>query len=227
MSTQLDLQEQEQLDALKAFWKTYGNLITWVIILALGAYAGWNGWQYWQRDQGVKAGAMFDELERAALAGDADKAGRIFADLKERFPRTAIAQQGALLAARSQFDKGQVDAARATLTWVADNAVEDEMRTVARLRLAALQADAKQFDEALKSLEAAKAPAFEGLVADRRGDILMLQGKKDEARAAYQAAYKGLGEKTEYRRLVEAKLFALGAPPTAAATAVAASGAGR
>lgn len=227
MSTQLDLQEQEQLDALKAFWKTYGNLITWLLILALGAYAGWNGWQYWQRDQGIKAGAMFDELERAAQAGDADKAGRIFADLKERFPRTAIAQQGALLAARSHFDKGQVDAAKATLIWAAENAVEDEMRTVARLRLAALQADAKQYDDAIKSLDAAKAPAFEGLVADRRGDILMLQGKKDDARAAYQAAFKGLGEKTEYRRLVEAKLVALGVPPAPAATATAASGAGQ
>ena len=197
MSTQLDLQEQEQLDALKAFWKTYGNLITWVLILVLGAYAAWNGWQYWQRDQGIKAGAMFDELERAALAGDADKAGRVFADLKERFPRTAMAQQGALLAAKTQFEKGQADAAKASLSWAAENAVEDEMRTIARLRLAALQADAKQYDEALKSLEAAKAQAFEGLVADRRGDILMIQGKKDEARAAYQAAYKGLGEKTE------------------------------
>ncbi len=206
MSTQLDLQEQEQLDALKAFWKTYGNLITWLLILALGAYAAWNGWQYWQRDQGMKAGAMFDELERAAQAGDADRAGRVFADLKERFPRTAMAQQGALLAAKTQFDKGQIDAAKANLTWAAENAVEDEMRTVARLRLAALQADAKQYDEALKSLDAAKAPAFEGLVADRRGDILMLQGKRDEARIAYQAAFKGLGEKTEYRRLVEAKL---------------------
>lgn len=226
MSTQLDLQEQEQLDALKAFWKTYGNLITWLLILALGAYAGWNGWQYWQRDQGVKAGAMFDELERAAQAVDAEKAARIFADLKERFPRTAIAQQGALLAARSQFDKGQVDAAKATLTWAAEHAVEDEMRTVARLRLAALQADAKQYDEAMKSLDAAKAPAFEGLVADRRGDILMLQGKKDDARAAYQAAFKGLGDKTEYRRLVEAKLVALGVPPAPAAAASAASGAG-
>jgi predicted negative regulator of RcsB-dependent stress response len=225
MSTQLDLQEQEQLDALKAFWKTYGNLITWLLILALGVYAGWNGWQYWQRDQGMKAGAMFDELERAAQAGDADRAGRVFADLKERFPRTAMAQQGALLAAKTQFDKGQIDAAKANLTWAAENAVEDEMRTVARLRLAALQADAKQFDEALQSLDAAKAPAFEGLVADRRGDILMLQGKRDEARIAYQAAFKGLGEKTEYRRLVEAKLFALGAPPTPAASAPDATGA--
>lgn len=230
MSTQLDLQEQEQLDALKAFWKTYGNLITWVLILALGAYAAWNGWNYWQRDQGLKAGAMFDELERVAQAGDADKTGRIFGDLKERYPRTAIAQQGALLTAKVQYEKGQADAAKASLQWAADNATEDEMRTIARLRLAALQADAKQFDEALKTLDAAKSPSFEALVADRRGDILMMQGKPDEARAAYQLAFKGLSEKIEYRRLIEAKLTALGvppAPPAAAASAAAASGAGQ
>ena len=71
MANPLDLQEQEQLDALKAFWKTYGNLVTWLLILVLGAFAAWNGWNWWQRDQALKAGAMFDELERAAQAGDA------------------------------------------------------------------------------------------------------------------------------------------------------------
>ena len=60
MATQLDLQEQEQLDELKAFWNKYGNLITWVLVLALGAYAAWTGWNYWQRNQGTKAAAMFD-----------------------------------------------------------------------------------------------------------------------------------------------------------------------
>ena len=85
MATSLDLQEQEQLDALKAFWKQYGNLVTWVLILALGGFAAWNGWNWWQRDQGVKAGAMFDELDRAVAAGDAERAGRVFADLKEAF----------------------------------------------------------------------------------------------------------------------------------------------
>ncbi len=219
MSTQLDLQEQEQLDALKAFWKTYGNLITWLLIVVLGAFAAWNGWQYWQRDQGIKAGAMFDELERSALGGDADKAGRVFADLKERFPRTAYAQQGGLLAARAQFDKGQLDAAKASLGWVAEHAVEDEMRTVARLRLAGLQAEARQYDEALKTLDAAKAAGFEALVADRRGDILVAQGKKDEARSAYQVAWKAMDEKVDYRRLIDAKLTALAAPPQAAASA--------
>jgi len=162
---------------------------------------------------------MFDELDRAAAAGDADRVGRVFADLRERYPRTAFAQQGGLLAARVQFEKGQGDAARASLSWVADNAVEDEMRTVARLRLAALQAEAGQHDDALKTLAAAPAPGFEALVDDRRGDILRAQGKTAEARAAYEAAYKAMGERVDYRRLIEAKLTALGAAPAAAASA--------
>jgi predicted negative regulator of RcsB-dependent stress response len=225
MATSLDLQEQEQLDALKAFWKQYGNLVTWVIILALGAFAAWNGWNWWQRDQGAKAGAMYEELDRAVAAGDVDKVGRVFADLKERFPRTAFAQQGGLAAARLQFEKGRPDDAKAALTWVAGNASEDEYRTVARLRLAAVLAEAKQYDEALKQLDDAKAPTFEALVADRRGDVLLAQGKADQARTAFQAAWAAMDEKLDYRRLVEAKLVSLGVAPVAAASA--ASGAGR
>ena len=215
MATQLDLQEQEQLDALKAFWNKQGNLITWVLLLALAGIAGWNGWQYWQREQAANAAAMFEELDRAAQAGDAEKTSRIFADLKQRYPRTAYAQQGGLMAAKVQFGKGQSDAAQASLAWVADNASDEDLRTIARLRLAGLQADAKQYDAALKTLDAAKAEGFEALAADRRGDILLAQGKKDEARAAYQVAWKGLGEKLDYRRLVDAKLTALGAAPEA------------
>ena len=225
MATQLDLQEQEQLDALKAFWKRWGNAVTWLLVLALGAYAAWNGWNYWQREQGVKAGAMFDELDRAVQAGDADKAGRVFNDMKERFPATAYAQQGGLAVAKVQFDKGQADAAKASLAWVADKGIEDEIRTVARLRLAGLQSEAKQFDEALKTLDAAKAAGFEALVADRRGDVLAAQGKKDDARKAYQMAWAAMDQKVDYRRLIEAKLTTLGAAPAAPAASAAASGA--
>jgi predicted negative regulator of RcsB-dependent stress response len=228
MATQLDLQEQEQLDAFKAFWKQYGNLVTWVLILVLGAYAGWNGWQYWQRQQGLKAGAIYEELDRAGQAGDAERAGRIFNDLKSQFPGTAYAQQGALLAAKVQFDKGQADAAKASLTWLVDTSADEALKAVARLRLAGLQLEAKQYDEALKTLAAATAPGFEALVADRRGDVLALQGKKPEARAAYQAAYAAMSDKIDYKRLIEAKLTALGAAPGAAAGAAsAASGAGK
>ena len=227
MATHLDLQEQEQIDQLKAFWNQYGNLITWTLILALSGFAAWNGWNWWQRNQAAKASAMFDELDRAAQAADAERAARVFGDLKERFPRTAYAQQGGLLAAKVQVDKGQADAALATLSWVAENAGEDEYRTIARLRAAGLLMDRKQYEPALAQLDAAaqdkSAKAFEALIADRRGDVLLAQGKKDDARKAYETAYRVMDEKLEYRRLLDAKLTALGAAP--AAPAVAASGA--
>jgi predicted negative regulator of RcsB-dependent stress response len=215
MAQPLDLQEQEQLDALKSFWKTYGNLITWALIAALAVYAGLNGWKWWQRDQSANAAAMFEQLELAAQGGDAQRAGQIFSDLKERYPRTAYAEQGGLVAARVQFDLGQTDAAKASLGWVAENASEDEYKTVARLRLAGLLLQAKDYDAALKQLDAAKSPAFQALVSDRRGDVLLAQGKTAEARSAYQAAWQAMDEKIEYRRLIDAKLTALGAPPGA------------
>jgi predicted negative regulator of RcsB-dependent stress response len=215
MATPLDLQEQEQLDELKAFWKQYGNLITWLLILVLGGFAAFNGWNWWQREQGAKAGAMVDALVQAAEAGDPERSTRILADLKERHARTAQAQQGALLAARVQLDKQQPDAALATLAWVADNASDDEYRSIARLRAAGILLDKKQYDDALKQIDAAKSPNFAALVADRRGDVLSAQGKAAEARAAYEAAYKAMAPTLDYRRLVEAKLTALGAAPTA------------
>jgi len=217
MATHLDLEEQEQLDQLKAFWKQYGNLITWAPTLVLAGFAAWNGWNWWQRDQAIKAAAMFDELDKAATAGEASKAAGMFNDLKERYGRTAFAQQGGLATARVQFEKGQPDAAVTTLTWVAENAKEAEYRTVARLRLAGVLADQKKYDEALKQLDGAGGREFEALVADRRGDILLAQGKTEEAKAAYRKAWDAMEPTLQYRRLVDAKLTSLGAAPPAEA----------
>ena len=225
MATHLDLEEQDQLDALKAFWKQYGNLITWVLIAALTAYAGWNGWVWYERDQAQKSGAMFEQLERAALIGDADQAKRVFDDMKSRYPRTTYTAQGALLAAKTQHTKGQLDAARETLAWVSDNAGGAEYKTIARLRLAGLLLDQKKYDEALKQLDVTAPKEFEALVADRRGDVLMAQGKPEEAKAAYTRAWTTMADGVDYRRLIEAKLTALGAAP--AAPAATASGAAK
>jgi len=215
MATHLDLEEQEQLDQLKAFWKQYGNLISWLLVLVLAAFAAWNGWNLYQRDQGAKAGALFDELEHAAQQVDSERATRIFSDMKDRYPRTTFTQQGGLLAARVAAEKGQYDAAKASLAWVADNAGETEYRAIARLRLAGLLLDTAKYDEALKQLDAIDSPQFAALAADRRGDVLLAQGKNAEAQAAYQKAWSAMDPKTDYRRLVEAKLNLLGAQPAA------------
>lgn len=223
MATNLDLEEQEQLDELKAFWKKYGNLITWLLVAALGGYAAWNGWHWYQRDQAVKAGAMYDQLDKAVQAGDVDQSARVFADLKSRYPGTAFTEQGGLLTAKLQFEKGKADDALTTLAWVEANATEAEYQTVARLRAAGVLLDQKKYDEALKRLDAVVlkdgAAEFGALVADRRGDILLAQGKADDAKAAYTKAWQTMDAKVDYRRLIEAKLTALGAAPTKTETA--------
>jgi len=218
MATHLDLEEQEQLDQLKAFWTQYGNLITWLLVLLLGGYAAWNGWNAYQRDQGQKAGSLYDELDRAAQAGDSDRATRIFADMKERYPRATFTHQGGLLAARVAAEKGQYDAATASLAWVADKAGDDEYRAIAHLRLAGLLLDTKKYDEALRQVDAVSGgPEFIALANDRRGDILLTEGKTAEAQAAYLKAWTAMDPKLDYRRVVEAKLNVLGVQPAAPA----------
>jgi predicted negative regulator of RcsB-dependent stress response len=221
MAQQLDLQEQEQVDALKAFWKQYGNLITWTITLVLAAFAGYNFWLKHERDQGAQASTMYAELEVAAQGGDVVRAARVFGDMKARMPKTTYTQLAGLMAAKVQNDKGDAVNATATLQWVADNG-NDENAAVAHIRLAGLLADARKYDEALKQLDLVKPAAFAALVADRRGDIQLARGQKDAAKAAYKVAWDALPATTQYRILVEAKLTALGAAPAASAASGAA-----
>lgn len=215
MAKHLDLEEQEQLDELKHFWKQYGDLITWVLIAVLGAFAAWNGYQYWQRSQAVQASVMYDEVDRAVESGDTTRIDRSLADMKERFASTTYASQASLLAAKVYHDKGNAEAARSALSWVADKSSDTGYQAIARLRLAGLLLEEKNYDDALKQLSASFPANFSALAADRRGDVLMAQGKKAEAKAEYEKAFKGLEERDEYRRLIEVKLNALGVDPMA------------
>ncbi len=220
MATPLDLEEQEQLDQLKHFWATWGNLITAVVVVAALAFAGWNGWQYWQRTKATQAAALFDELDRGAQAGDTARVERALADMKDKFSGTAYAQQAGLLAAKALHEKGNADASRSALAWVAQNAVDPGYQAIARLRLAAELLDSKSYDEALKELSNNVPKEFVPLVDDRKGDIYLAQGKRDEAKDAYRKAWTGLADRGEYRRLVEIKLNAVGVDPKTLAPTV-------
>ncbi|HSW17373.1 MAG TPA: tetratricopeptide repeat protein [Ramlibacter sp.] len=219
MAQHLDLEEQEQLAELKHFWSRYGNLISWTLIVVFGAIAAYNGWNYWQRHQSAQASALFEEVERASQSGDLARVQRAFDDMKGQYGGTAYAQQAGLLAAKTLVDGGKPDEAKTALSWVAEKASDEGYQAVARLRLAAVLAEAKSYDEALKQVSGAFPKDFEALAADRRGDILQLQGKKNEARAEFAKALKGLDERAEYRRLVEVKLNALGGDPAGAPAA--------
>lgn len=213
MAKHLDLEEQEQLDLLKHFWKQYGNLITWMLILVLGAFASWNFYQYWQRSQATQAAAMYDEVERAVNSADASKIDRVFTDMKERFASTTYAQQAGLLVAKQLYLSGNADSSKHALAWVADKSSDSGYQAIAKLRLAGVLMDSNAFDEALEQLNGSFPAEFNALVEDRKGDIYTLQGKKSEARVAYEKAFKSFDSRTEYRRLVEVKLNALGVDP--------------
>jgi len=213
MANQLDLEEQEQLDQLKHFWKQYGNAISWALIVILGAFASWNFYQYWQRSQAAQAAAMFDEVERVVKSADAAKIDRVFGDIKSKFGSTTYAQQAGLLVAKQYYGAGNTQGAKSALTWVAENASDPGYQALAKLRLASVLMESKAYDEALKQLGGSYPANFEALVADRKGDILMLQGKKADALVEYRKAYKSFDEGAEYRRLVEVKLNSLGVDP--------------
>ncbi len=216
MAKHLDLEEQEQLADLKHFWNRYGSAISWALIVIFSSIAAWNGYHYWQRSQAAQAAVMYDEVERAAVAGDMPKLDRSLADMQERYGRTAYAEQAALLAARVYHDKGNLDASKGALAWVAAKASDEGYQSIAKLRLSGILIEAKAYEDALQQVSGSMPKAFVALAADRRGDILAAQGKKAEAKAQYQTAYKEFDERSEYRRLVEVKLNALGVDPVGA-----------
>lgn len=213
MANHLDLDEQEQLDQFKHFWKQYGNLITWVLIVVLGAFAAWNAYEYWQRSQATQAAAMFDEVERSIATGDVAKVERALSDMNAKFGSSSYAQQASLLAAKTFYEKGNLDASKKALAIVAEKASDVGYQAIAKLRLSSALIESKNYDDALKQVSGTFPKEFEPMAADRRGDVLALQDKLAEAKAEYVKAYKGFDEKSGYRRLVEVKLNALGGDP--------------
>lgn len=214
MANPLDLEEQEQLDQLKHFWKQYGNAITWILIVVLSAFASWNFYKYRERSQAAEAALLFDEIERTARSADAGQLERAFSDMKDRYPNTVYAQQAGLLVANQQYERGNIDGAKLALTWVAEKSSDPGFQSIAKLRLAGVLAEAKDYLGALNLLGGSFPPAFEALAADRRGDVLLLQGKKSEAVSEFNKAFKLFDERSDYRRLVEVKLNSLGVDPS-------------
>ncbi|MEY2631820.1 MAG: hypothetical protein RIR00_474 [Pseudomonadota bacterium] len=213
-----DLEEQEQIDNLKAWWKLYGNLVTSALLAVAVAAAGWQGWNWYQRNQAAQASVIFNALQQAVYARDTQKIKVTAGELAEKFGSTTYAPLGALISARALLDAGDVKTAHTQLSWAVSHG-DNEVRDLARLRLAAVMLDENTPDEALKQLDATPAPAFAARYAEMRGDILAIQGKKAEARQAYkQAVDKLTGEAvgndsrplTPYRDIVQQKLDSLG-----------------
>jgi predicted negative regulator of RcsB-dependent stress response len=207
----LDLQEQEQIEGIKAWWKDNGNFVLGALLVVVIAMGGWRGWQYYQNKQSAEAATLYAEFTKQLQSNDAKRVNDAAAAVMEKFSGTAYASRAALMAAQvNEFGK-DVARAKTQLQWVIDHAGEAMLKDVARLRLAAILMDEKAYDGAMKLLNAAHPDSFNGLYADLKGDVLSAQGKTDEARTAYKLAYEKTDEKSMYRNLIQMKMDALGA----------------
>lgn len=204
-----DLQEQEQLAELKAWWKQYGNLVLGTITAVLLAYAGWNGWTWYQRSQSLEAAAVYETLQQAARMGDTKAAGDAAGTILEKYSGTAYAPLAALVSAKMHYQAGNLKTARAQLQWVIDRARQEEVQAVARLRLAVVLLDENAHDEALKLVAGKPAAGFEALFSSMRGDILLAQKKPADARSAYKEAIEKASEPA-LREALRLKFDALG-----------------
>lgn len=216
-----DLEEQEQISELKTWWKMYGNMVTAVLLAVSAGVVGWQGWSWYQRTQAAEASVIYAAVQKGAMERDAKRVRDAAGELTEKYPGTAYAAMAALTSARMQFDAGDLKTARAQLQWVADKARDRDLRDLGRLRLAHALFDDKALDEALKLLGEEPVPAFAARFGELKGDILAMQGKKAEAKAAYQAALakqdaaekaagSQSGRETQYRDLLQVKLDSLG-----------------
>ena len=183
-----DLEEQEQLDEIKTWWKQYGNLVTWVALALAVGLSGWQAWNWWQRNQAAQAAGLYGALQVAAMKGDSKQVRDASGELIEKYPGTAYAGLAALMAAKVQAETGDAKTAKAQLGWAGEKAADAGVRDLARMRLAALLADEKAYDEAMKQLAAEPTVAMAARYQELRGDVLLAQGKAGEAKTAYETA---------------------------------------
>jgi predicted negative regulator of RcsB-dependent stress response len=209
MAGEYDFEEQERIAELRAWWEDNRWYVLGAVAGLLLAVAGYRGWLYWQERQADDAAAMYTPVAEAAKSQDAKKISAAAMPLVKKHPGSFYASEAALVAAKAAFEAGSLAEARGHLEWVVDNGVE-EHRGIARMRLAAVLLEEKKYDEALKTLDASKDEAFVALAADLRGDIMLAQGRLDEARAAYKLATEKAEPRNPVKGIAETKLNALG-----------------
>ena len=214
--TAYDLEEQERIDALKDWWDKWGNWVYAGVGAFVIAAAAVQGWRYYEAKQRADAEVLFKSVEKTAqevaASKDSKKLSEAATAMADAYPRTFQATDAKLLAAKGAFDAGDLASAKTHLQWVVDNGRET-YKPIARIRLAAVMLDDKKYDEALKTLEQVKEEGYASMVADLRGDVLAAQGKRDEARAAYQIAVEKASDRSPLKAISQAKLDAFGGSP--------------
>jgi predicted negative regulator of RcsB-dependent stress response len=209
MAGSYDFEEQERLAELKAWWEDNRWYVIGAAAAAILAFAGYRGWLHWRERQAEDAAAMYRPVAEAAKGQDPKKVQEAARPLIDKHSGSFYASEAALMAAKAAFEAANYAEARKHLEWVLDKGA-DIHKGVARMRLAAVHLEEKRYDEALRVLDGNRDEAFAALAADLRGDVMLAQGRIDEARAAYKLAMEKAELRNPVKQLAETKLNALG-----------------
>jgi predicted negative regulator of RcsB-dependent stress response len=183
----VDMHEEEQVEALKRWWRENGKAVIAGLLLAVALTAGWQWWQARQEAQAMRASQIYAEL--LAKLDDTPAEARAPAErLLNEFAGSTYADLAGLALARIEAEGGQADAARARLQHLTAHARDESVRTLASLRLARLEWGEGHAEAALRQLEGKLPDAFRAEAESLRGDVLVSLGRLEEARKAYDAA---------------------------------------
>ncbi|MDR3393772.1 MAG: tetratricopeptide repeat protein [Parasulfuritortus sp.] len=206
----LDLQEQEQLDELKDWWRKNGTYVVGVAAAIAIVVGGWRGYQVWTARQSGEALGLFEHAMQAAVGNDSKAVKELTGKIMDDYGRTGYALPAAWLAAKTNFGNGDLKSAQAQYQYALDHAKDKGLVELAKLRLAEVDMDIKDYDGAMKLLDGDHDEAFVPLFANLKGDALVAQGKTDDARAAYKLALDKLDPKSPLKAVVEIKLGGVG-----------------
>jgi predicted negative regulator of RcsB-dependent stress response len=205
-----DHEEQEQIESIKAWWRQYGNIITWLLIIVLAGFGGWQLWNKYHSKQTEQAAELFAEQQKAVELNDQARVLRVATDIQDQYARTAYAQMSALIAAKSALQTNDLVAAKKQFEWVLNNGQDDEFKAIAAVRLAGILLDEKDYEGALKALDGKFPAPFDTVIADRKGDIYLAQEKVEDARKQFSVALEKALPKDPARQLIQLKLDGIG-----------------
>ena len=205
----LHLEEQDQVDELKALWKKYGSYITRGAIAFFVLYGLFQGWDYYQTKQSLAA----SELYQSIVVIDDKNTKEIMQksqSLINSYSGTPYAGRAAILFSKASYFEGNKEQAKEKLEWASSHTKESATKSIALIQLGQILVEEKKYEDALNRVNDVDNEGYLGLANDLKGDALNAMGKKEDAKKAYQEALKRFGPKDPYARFTEEKLESLG-----------------
>ncbi len=183
--------EEEQVAALKDWWKANGSSVISGVVIAAITIGGWNLWQSSQKDKVSQASAMYEQLLQAQKAGKAESVDTIATNLNAEFGSTAYGAYGLLFQAKERIKQNDLSAAKALFEQAIAATDDAEIKHVARTRLIRVLLAQKEYEQGLQTIadvDQSSLGGFAGIYEELKGDLYVAMGQVGEARTAYQLA---------------------------------------